>query len=190
MDAAKLGESKVLNLLFRPAGWMMESRLRQYFQNPKRILDGADLQAGQCVLEVGSGTGFFTLPAARRIGEQGRLIAMEPLLAYTERLAKRLSGAGLANVDVIRRDALDTGLNDCSVDRALLFGVLPYPTLPLDRLLPEMHRVLKRDGALCVWQFPVAGFVPGAILKSGLFFDQRKRNGVYNYRRAPVPPTS
>lgn len=187
MDAAKLGESRFLNLLFKPAGWLMESRLRQFFQDPERILDGADLKAGQTVLEVGSGTGFFTLPAAKRIGTAGRLVAMEPLLSYTERLSDRLAQAGLGNVDIVRRDALDTGLDDLSIDRAILFGVLPHATLPLNRLLPEMHRVLKPDGTMAVWLFPIAGLVPNAILRSGLFFDQHKQNGVYRYRRSVGP---
>jgi len=38
-------------------------------------------------------------------------------------------------------------LETASVDLVLLFGVVPFPTLPLDRLLPEMHRVLK---AACI----------------------------------------
>jgi demethylmenaquinone methyltransferase/2-methoxy-6-polyprenyl-1,4-benzoquinol methylase len=183
MKTEDLGKSKFLNLLFRPAGFAMESRLRHVFQDPLKTLNQADIQPGQTVLEVGSGTGFFTIPAARLIGDRGRLIAMEPLSDYVKRLVEKVQAAGLRNVDVIRRDALDTGLESASIDRVLLFGVLPYPTLPLKRLLPEMHRVLKRDGTLAVWLFPVSGWVPGSILRSGLFTDQQQRKRVYNYRR-------
>jgi len=145
-------------------------------------LAGAGLQTGQSVLEVGSGTGFFTIPAARQIGERGRLVAMEPLLTYAEHLTEKVRAAGLHNVDVVRRDALDTGLDAASMDRVLLFGVVPAVTLPLKRLLPEMHRVLKPDGTLAVWLFPFPGWVPGSIRRSRLFVDQRRRKGVYTYR--------
>ena len=183
MKTTDLGRSKLLNLLLKPAGMAMESGLRQRFSDPVELLDGADIRPGQSVLEVGSGTGFFTLPAARIIGDEGRLIAMDPLAGYVERLKSRAQSAGLATVEVVQRDALETGLEPQSMDRALLFGVLPFPSLPLNRLLPEMHRVLKADGLLAVWQFPVAGWVPWSIRRSGLFTEQRKCNGVYTYRR-------
>ncbi len=190
MSAEDLGKSKFVNMLLKPAGSAMESRLRHLLQDPEKILRGADLQPGQTVLEVGSGTGFFTLPAARMIGNHGRLIAMDPLAAYVERLNEKLIAAGLPNVRVFRRDALRTQLDAACIDKVLLFGVLPliplrhpFTALPLNRLLPEMHRVLKPEGTLAVWMFPIAGLVPISIRRSGLFTYLHKRNGVHNYRR-------
>jgi demethylmenaquinone methyltransferase/2-methoxy-6-polyprenyl-1,4-benzoquinol methylase len=183
MNTEKLGKSKFLNLLFKPAGVMMESRLRRWLMNSVKTLRGAGIQPGQTVLEVGCGTGFFTMPAAEMLGDQGCLVAMDPLLDYTKRVSKKVQSAGIKNVRVVKRDALDTGLDAASMDMVLLFGVLPFPSLPLNRLLPEMHRVLKPEGSLAVWLFPVSGWVPKSIRLSGLFTHVGKRNGVYNYRR-------
>jgi demethylmenaquinone methyltransferase/2-methoxy-6-polyprenyl-1,4-benzoquinol methylase len=183
MNTEDLGNSKILNLLFKPAGVVMESRLRQWLFDPVKTLRGADIQPGQTVLEVGCGTGFFTIPAAQLIGDQGCLVAMDALSDYVERVSKKVQSADLKNVHVVKRDALDTGLEAVSIDTVLLFGVLPWPALPLNRLLPEMHRVLKPDGNLAVWLFPISGGVPKSILQSGLFTYIGKRNGVYNYRR-------
>jgi ubiquinone/menaquinone biosynthesis C-methylase UbiE len=183
VNTEDLGNSKILNLLFKPAGMMMESRLRQWFMNPVKTLQGAGIEPGQTVLEVGCGTGFFSIPAAELIGDQGCLVAMDPLSDYTKRVSKKIRAAGLENVRVIKRDALDTGLDAASIDKVLLFGVLPFPSLPLNRLLPEMHRILKAAGTLAVWLFPVSGWVPKSILQSGLFAYVSKRNGVYNYKR-------
>ena len=183
MKTEDLGNSKILNLLFKPAGIMMESKLRRWLMNPVKILRGADVQAGQTVLEVGCGTGFFTIPAAKLIGDQGRLVAMDALSDYTKKVSNKVASEGLKNVRVVKRDALDTRLDDASMDKVLLFGVLPYPSLPLNLLLPEMHRVLKPEGSLAVWLFPISGWVPRSILQSRLFEYVGKRNGVYNYRR-------
>ncbi|MCG8692714.1 MAG: class I SAM-dependent methyltransferase [Minwuiales bacterium] len=182
MKTEELGKSRFLNWILKPAGWAMESQLRHRFSDPVKILNGADLRPGQTVLEVGAGTGFFTVPAARLIGARGRLIAIEPVAAYVERLIEKARAEGLENVDVVQRDALDTGLDPAGVDRVLLLGVLPFPSLPLDRLLPEMHRVLRPDGVMALWQFPVSGWVPGSTRRSGLFTQLHKRNGVYTYR--------
>jgi demethylmenaquinone methyltransferase/2-methoxy-6-polyprenyl-1,4-benzoquinol methylase len=87
---------------------------------------------------------------------------------------------------VIKRDALNTGLEDESIDKVLLFGVLPFPLLPLNKLLPEMHRILKPKGTIAVWLFPplVHSWVPKSILRSGLFKSAHKRNGVHNFKKS------
>ncbi len=183
MDTEQLGQLRFLNILFKPAGWSMESRLRHWLMDPRKTLKGANLRHGQTVLEVGCGTGFFTLPAAKMIGESGHLIAMDPLSDFVDRVKRKVQDAGLKNVEVIRRDALNTDLEAASIDLVLLFGVVPFPTLPLNKLLPEMHRVLKPEGTLAVWLFPTTAGVPTAILRSGLFATPSKKNGVYTYRR-------
>ena len=162
----------------------MESRLRLSIHDPENLLGGADIAKGQTVLEVGCGTGFFSLSAARIIGDTGHLICLDPVAGYVERVKEKLINAGLSNVEVLRRDALETGLDSESVDTALLYGVLPFPTLPLDRLLPEMHRVLKPEGLLAVWLFPVSFGVPKKILASGLFRDNGKKNGVFRFLKS------
>ncbi len=160
----------------------MESRFRYRFFGPVNILKGADIQPGQIILEVGCGTGYFTLPVARLIGDQGCLVAIDVLPDSVELVSKKVRKAGLKNARVVRGDALDTGLDAESFDVVLLFGVIPAPMLPLSRLLPEMHRVLKENGSLAVWP-PIPGWLPQAILQSGLFTFTSKRNGVHNFRR-------
>lgn len=181
-----LKNSKIMNPFFRAAGAAMESRLRHRLHDPVKIMQGAEIRPGDTVLEVGCGSGFFTIPAARLIGEQGQLVAMDVLPVYVERVSQKTRAANLKNVRVIEGDALVTGLDTASMDAVMLFGVIPFPSLPLSRLLPEMHRILKPEGILTVWLFPTDAGVPRAILRSGLFKDINKRNGVYNYRSCQV----
>ena len=183
MKTEDLGNSKILNLLFKPAGMLMGSTARRWFMNPMKTLQGAGIQSGQTVLEVGCGTGFFTIPAAQLIGDDGCLVAMDALSDFVRQVSKKVKSADLKNVRVVKRDALNTGLGAATIDTALLFGVLPWPALPLNLLLPEMHRVLKQEGRLAVWLFPVSGWVPKSILRSGLFTYIGKQKGVFNYRR-------
>jgi demethylmenaquinone methyltransferase/2-methoxy-6-polyprenyl-1,4-benzoquinol methylase len=146
MNTEDLGNSKILNLIFKPAGVLMGSRARR--------LQAAGIQPGQTVLEAGCGTGFFTIPAAKLIGDQGCLVAMDLSSGFIEQVSKKVHNADLKNVRIVKRDALDTGLDTASIDKVLLFGVIPFPLLPLNRLLPEMHRVLKSEGTMAVWLFP------------------------------------
>ncbi len=181
VDIEALANSKIGKLIVKVAGAAMESRLRYRFSGPMKILRGADIQPGQTVLEVGCGTGFHTVSAAQLIGDQGCLVAMDVLSDYVEQTSKKVQAAELKNVHVVKRDALDTGLDAESIDTVLLFSVIPSPTLPLNRLLPEMHRVLKPEGTLAVTTFP---WVLRSIRRSGLFTYVSKRNGVSNFRRS------
>ncbi|HUH97765.1 MAG TPA: class I SAM-dependent methyltransferase [Anaerolineales bacterium] len=182
MDTEKFARSPLGELFIRLLAAGMESRFRYRFFDPVNILEGAADLAGQTVLEVGCGTGFFTLPAARLIGEAGRLVAMDVLSGSVELVSGKVRAAGLKNVRVVRGDALDSGLDAGSFDTVLLFGVVPAPMLPLQRLLPELHRLLKAGGSLAVWP-PVPGWLPRAILRGGLFAFTAKKNGVHNFRR-------
>ena len=164
----------------------MESRFRYRFFNPTSILQGVYKLHGQSVLEVGCGTGFFTLPAARLIGDRGFLTAMDVLSESVELVSKKVQEANLKNVRVIQGDALNTSLKSESMNTVLLFGVVPAPMLPLNRLLPEMHRVLTSEGILAVWP-PVPLWLPHSIIQSGLFACITKQNGVYNFKRMQAP---
>jgi demethylmenaquinone methyltransferase/2-methoxy-6-polyprenyl-1,4-benzoquinol methylase len=182
MDPATFAQSTAGRLFIKVLRAGMESRFRYRFFSPMHILSGADIQPGQVVLEVGCGTGYFTLPAARLIGDQGCLVAMDVLPESIEFVSKKAQAANLRNVRVVKGDARDTGLESGSFDTVLLFGVIPAPMLPLTRLLPEMHRVLKAEGILSVWP-PIPGWLPKSILQTGLFAHTGKRNGVHNFRR-------
>ncbi len=68
MNIETFANSKIGKFIAKVAGAAMESRLRYRFSGPMKIMQGADIQPGQTVLEVGCGTGFHTLSAARLIG--------------------------------------------------------------------------------------------------------------------------
>lgn len=182
MNTESFARTKFGRLFVKLMARVMESRFRYRFFGPERILEGADIQPGQVVLEIGCGTGYFTLPAARLTGENGYLVAMDVLSESVEFVSKRAEEARLKNVKVIKGDAMNTGLDSERFDIVLLFGLIPAPMLPLSRLLPEMHRVLRPEGRLAIWP-PIPGWLPGCILKSDLFTLISKRNGVYIFRR-------
>jgi ubiquinone/menaquinone biosynthesis C-methylase UbiE len=180
MTIRAFAESRMGRPVVRLLARAMESPFRYRFFPPTSILRGADIRPGQTVLEVGCGTGFFTVAAARLIGDQGCLVAMDMLPASVESVSKKVETTGLSNVRVVEGDALNTALREESMDAVLLFGVIPAPMLPLNRLLPEMNRILKPGGTMAVWP---SSWIRHSIVQSGFFTYAGKRNGVWNFRR-------
>ena len=78
-------------------------------------------------------------------------------------------------------DATKVGIASGSIDLVLLFGVIPSATLPLDLLLPEMHRLLKPEGALAVWT-ACPKWSSVSLTNGGLFAYIGKEIGVHNFR--------
>jgi ubiquinone/menaquinone biosynthesis C-methylase UbiE len=180
MNTYTFVNSKIGQLFIKIIASVMESRFRYRFFGPMQILSGADIHPGQTVLEIGCGTGFFTLPAAQLIGNNGCLLAMDVLQVSVDAVSKKIQTANLKNVRVMQANAMNTTLDPERFDVVLLFGVIPAPILPLNRLLPEMHRLLKPGGILAVWP---PSWTHSEILRSGLFTYASKANGVINYRR-------
>jgi len=180
MNTETLAKSPIGRIFIKIMAAIMESRLRYKFFGPTKILPGAGIRPGLKVLEVGCGTGFFTITAGRMLGEQGSLIAMDMLPLSVEAVAKKVQAAGLSNIQVIKGDALNTKLEQESLDEIIIFGVIPAPMLPMEKLLTEMHRILKPGGVMAVWP---PSWVLKSIVKSGLFKYINKQNNVSNYQR-------
>jgi SAM-dependent methyltransferase len=91
----------------------------------ERLLGRAGVRHGECVIDVGCGTGTTTLQLAAAVGAHGSVLAIdisEPLLTSARR---RCLHAGHANVRLIRADAqthrFERGCHDVVLSR---FGVM------------------------------------------------------------------
>ena len=72
-------------------GFLLLNPLRRILENPYRIL-GPFIEKGMTVLEPGCGMGYFTLPLARMVGPEGRVVVVEiepKMLSAVERRARK-----------------------------------------------------------------------------------------------------
>jgi len=126
---------------------MHDNPLLPIFRNPHKLLRAAGLKSGQTVLEIGCGPGFFTIPAAKIVGTEGLVYAVDIHPLAIERVKKKIEREEIRNVKPMLTNASNTGLPDGSVDLAFLFG-LPYVAGGLENVISEIHRVLKPGATL------------------------------------------
>jgi ubiquinone/menaquinone biosynthesis C-methylase UbiE len=110
------------------------------------LLAPAALDAGQTVLDYGCGPGRLALELARRVGEGGRVHALDINAAFVERTRELAGAEGLAGViDARQFDGRRIPLDDASVDRVVCKNVLEYVD-DLSATLAEVRRVLRPGG--------------------------------------------
>jgi SAM-dependent methyltransferase len=123
--------------------------LYSLFRDPYQALDDAGLKPGQKVLEVGCGPGFFTVPAARTVGEQGSVTALDISPLAVRRVEHKIEQAGVANARTVLADAAQTDLPSQGFDLIFVFG-FAHSVGDLEDILIELHRLLKPAGTLSV----------------------------------------
>jgi ubiquinone/menaquinone biosynthesis C-methylase UbiE len=113
------------------------------------LLPRLGLEEGYTVLEIGPGTGLFTVEAARAVGSEGKVYALDVNPAMLARVLMRAESMGLKNVAPLHGDARSIPLAPGSVHIAFMVGVLgEIPDRGL--ALREIYRVLKPGGLLSV----------------------------------------
>lgn len=119
------------------------------FRDAYEPLKAAGLRPGQTVLEVGCGPGFFTVPAAEIVGQEGKVVSLDVSPAAVDHVRDKVDAAGATNVQVIEANAADTGLTAETVDLAFVFG-LGHVVGDVEDVWRELHRLLRPGGILSV----------------------------------------
>lgn len=143
------------------AGWLDESAceyqavdrqlrlLRSQVRD--RVLHKAGLKRGSRVVDLGCGLGFLSLEAARMVGPEGRVIAVDRSPGALDKLRGEAAERGLANLQVMEADAAALLLEGEEADAVVARSVLSY--LPDRRAaLWEAYRVLRGGGVLSFFE--------------------------------------
>jgi ubiquinone/menaquinone biosynthesis C-methylase UbiE len=119
------------------------------FRDPNTVLNAAGLEPAQDVLEVGCGPGFFTIPAARIVGDAGSVLALDVNPLAVEHVRQKIETGCVSNAKTMLANAAQTDLPAQSFDLAFLFG-LARPIGDTDKMWSELHRLLKPGGTLSI----------------------------------------
>lgn len=131
-------------------GWMVE--MENPFTSMSRsgtVIQHADIGPCMSVLDAGCGPGRVTLPAARAVGSEGKVVALDMQAGMLSRVQKKAESENLPQIETLQADLGQGRLTSCSFDRALLVTVLGE--IPdQETALKELYDVLKPDGLLII----------------------------------------
>jgi len=113
------------------------------------ILQHLNLQPGMQVLDAGCGPGRLAIPAAQRVGDQGKVVALDIQPGMLTRAREKAQQAGVSNIEFMQAGLGEGRLPRDQFDCALLVTVLGE--VP-DRAaaLNDLFAALKPGGILSV----------------------------------------
>lgn len=141
---------------------------------PEELLKKLPIQSDDTVVDLGAGTGYFSIPAARMTRAEVHAVDVEPKM--TAVLQQRAAEAGVDNIRVAHGQIEAVPLLDETADVVIASMVL-HEVQPLEQGLKEIHRLLKPNGKLlCVdWEHkesehgpPLAVRIPSQELERAL----------------------
>ncbi len=130
-------------------GRILASPLRKFYQDPDRILTPY-LNRGMTAMDVGCAMGFFSLPLARLVGPEGRVVCVDLQETMLEQLKKRARRTGLLpRLICIKADSDSLALASWEerIDIALAFAVM-HEIPEQGEALREISAALKKGGRL------------------------------------------
>ncbi|HEY1676525.1 MAG TPA: class I SAM-dependent methyltransferase [Candidatus Sulfotelmatobacter sp.] len=107
-----------------------------------RVMDILGITAGKSVADIGAGSGWFTVRAAKRVGASGPVYAVDINEDAVQYIEKRAQKEKLPNVKAILSSPDDPGLSENSVDAVLMlktYHEIANPVTLLKNLRPALR---------------------------------------------------
>ena len=125
----------------------LDSSLRRWIQNPKRILKKY-LKSGDKVLDLGCGPGFFTIDIAQLVGQSGLVYAADVQEGMLDKVRKKIATQSLENIHVHKCEESTINLND-TVDFILAFYMI-HEIPDQNRTFSEIKKLLNPNGKVLI----------------------------------------
>lgn len=122
------------------------------FIRPAEVVEKFDLRKGMIVADFGCGSGYFTILAAKKIGKEGIVHAVDVMDSALDSVRSGAKIYSLFNINTIKGNLEKdggSGLPDKSVDVVLMANIL-YQVNDKVAVVEEAKRILKNNGKIIV----------------------------------------
>lgn len=120
---------------------------RRKWQDPEAILVDIGLNPGHTFADIGCGGGFFTLPAARIVGNKGMVYGVDTDAQSINEMEQHALAEGLKNLRLTTGKAEDALLCHACAD-IVFFGIVLHDFDDPAKVLENARKMIKTTGKL------------------------------------------
>lgn len=120
---------------------------RQRWQDPEKILSDICLRPGLTFIDLGCGRGYFSIPAAKIVGKNGKVYCVDKNPSFLEELKRRAVEEDLNNLHLAVGKAENTVLCEECAD-IVFFAIVLHDFNDPIKVLNNAKRMLKHTGRL------------------------------------------
>lgn len=121
------------------------------------LLENIPMKAESKILDIGFGTGFPLIELSQRFGENSKIYGMDIWQEGILRTKEKIRVLGLKNIVIFEQSAENIPLPDNELDLICSnLGINNFENK--DTVYIECHRVLKKNGSLCISTNPIGTF--------------------------------
>lgn len=125
----------------------------------KRLVEVANIEGNETILDVATGTGHSAIALANHVGASGRVIGIDIAADMLEVARANITKAGLNNIELQLGDAENLNFEDGSFDKVICAsGIFFLPDMLAG--LKEWRRVTKPGGVVAFSSFGETAFNP------------------------------
>jgi len=133
------------------ASWLVRPE-RDQEENASLSFRQLKLQPGMTVCDLGCGNGYWTLPMAREVGSNGRVLAVDIQAEMLQKLRERSAQFNYTHIEPIRSTVSDPRLPENQVDLLLMVDVYHEFSHP-ESMLWGIRRSLKPNGVVALLEY-------------------------------------
>jgi|FaiFalFF_MnMetaG_3_1042247.scaffolds.fasta_scaffold12570_5 ubiquinone/menaquinone biosynthesis C-methylase UbiE len=128
----------------------LHSEERMKILPPDEILKSCGLSKGMTMVDVGCGSGYFTIPASKIVGENGRVYAVD----IQEEMLDKLKERGLPSnvIPILARSDYDFPL-DVGISDFTFIAFVAHENDDLEKFFNEVKRITKDDGRVVILEW-------------------------------------
>ncbi|MFX0561203.1 class I SAM-dependent methyltransferase [Tepidibacillus infernus] len=113
---------------------------------PEKVLQYLDLKKKDTVLDLGAGTGYFSIPIAKQVKKVIAVDVSEKMLTH---MKQEMENEKIENIDMVQHEIETLPFDNQTADRIIVSLVL-HEVKDLNQTIREIRRVLNPDGKLLV----------------------------------------
>src|SRR5262245_18931142 len=153
-DAVRRDQHEMHRLHKDPKAYieMLEDPKRDAYQKPQEVLMALGLKEGEVVADIGAGSGYFAFRFAGRVGDTGRVYAVDISPDMVLHMNRRIRDLGLKNVVTVLSAGDDPLLLDGSIDRFFICDTWHHVENQA-KYLGLMKNMLKPGGQVIMIDF-------------------------------------